>query len=213
LATACLGLLAIVVFPALAGTKSDNERVVCFNNLRLIGRGIAAWGGDHQQRVPWRVPLLQEGGTMANPKPGNAWFEFCVMSNTLVTPKILACPSDVGVKVATNFSQYISAGFRQNSTSYAINLDLFPENYDAWVTSDRNVRTDGSGACSSGINPVDSILPFPSSNLAWTNAIHGANAGHLLIQDGSVRFTDTAELRKTMQRFDENGNIHLLKAR
>jgi len=35
-----VALLALIVAPALATNKSDSERLVCFNNLRLIGRGV-----------------------------------------------------------------------------------------------------------------------------------------------------------------------------
>src|SRR5688572_9748527 len=104
---AALGLLALLVAPTVASNKTDSERLVCFNNLRLIGRAVQMWAGDHNQQPPWRT-LVADGGLLPNPgdpiRPGNAWFDFAFLSNQLVTPRILACPSDTGVKRAVEFS-------------------------------------------------------------------------------------------------------------
>ena len=46
---ACLGVLSLLVAPTLASNKTDSERLICFNNLRLIGRGVQMFAGDHNQ--------------------------------------------------------------------------------------------------------------------------------------------------------------------
>src|SRR5687768_17767946 len=76
------GLLALVIMPALASSKTDSERVVCFNNLRVIGRGVNEFSVTHDGRVPWRTPVFS-GGTMQFPKVGNAYEEFAFLSNAL----------------------------------------------------------------------------------------------------------------------------------
>ena len=95
---AALLLVALVVAPAAVSSKSDSERLVCFNNLRLMGRGVQIWAGEHNRSFSWRT-LTSEGGTMpdSGTKPGASWFEYVYLSNELVTPKILCCPSDAGV--------------------------------------------------------------------------------------------------------------------
>lgn len=210
-----LSLLTTMIVRAVGAREPATERAVCANNLRLMGIGLASWTGDFQQRVPWRVPLSQ-GGTLPDQgtKPGNAWYEYWFLSNSLVTPKILACPADVGVKPATNFVQYATPGYRAVATSYHLNMEVFPEHPDAWVSGDRNMRNDGFGSsCSARSTGFYSFIAGPSTQAAWTNAVHGTNAGHLLLNDGSVQFTDSATLRNIVGRFDENGASHFLPAR
>ena len=125
---AALALLALIVAPAFATNRADSERAACFNNLRQIGRAVQMWGSDYQNDPPWRT-LVSKGGTQ--PESGLtakiAWFEFAVMSNEVVTPRILACPADVEARVASEFSSetargYMATGFRGLATSYFINM-------------------------------------------------------------------------------------------
>jgi hypothetical protein len=157
--SAALLLIALVVAPAAVSTKSDSERLICFNNLRLIGRGAQAWAGDHNQRFPFWTPTT-EGGLLVpvagslngGPRPGNAWVEYAFMSNELTTPKILACPSDAGVNRAENWSQFASAAFRGSALSYPLHLHASPDAADSWLSADRNLRASASaGGCSTGI--------------------------------------------------------------
>jgi hypothetical protein len=213
-ALAALSLLTAIAWPALASSKADNERVVCFNNLRMIGRGVIEYASEHNGFAPWRVPVA-EGGTMMNPKPGNAWAEYSSLSNQLVTPRVFACPSDAGVLAATNFASYRVGGMRQNATSYHLNLDVFPSLPTALISTDRNIRSyDGASGCSAGVNSVGSFNRSANTVAAWTNAVHGTNSGHVLRMDGAVLFTDTPGLKEALRTGDGNeGVIHILNAR
>jgi hypothetical protein len=219
-------LLAVVVAPALAATatKSDSGRVTCFNNLRLVGRAVQIWTSDHNRQFPWRTHYA-DGGTSqgAQPRAGNAWFEFAVFSNELVTPKILACPSDTGVKQARIFDFHSDGGFmnvfyRAAALSYSLNVDGSLEVPRSWLTGDRNFRPDypGGGNCSTRVvsNQGIDAIPPELSLLAWTNAVHGAS-GHLLTTDGSVEYTFSPRLKEIILQpgIDDGGQIHFLRAR
>jgi hypothetical protein len=213
-------LLALIATSAAINTKADSKRLICFNNLRLVGRGLMIWAGNHNQQFSWRTSV-NDGGSYSgfgSPKPGNAWFEYLWQSNELVTPKILACPSDSAAKRASDWSQYISFSFRAFATSYGLDVDASIDAPRSWLSADRNMRADFSGGgCSTGINAVDSIVVYPYAyNLAWTNAMHGF-FGHVLTTDGRVEFTSTARLREvvTGPGIDDGGSgvIHFLKAR
>jgi len=216
---AAIALLALAVVPALAANKSDSERMVCFNHLRLVGRGVQVWAGDHNQQFSWRT-LNSDGGTMPDTgtKSGNAWFEYVYLSNELVSPKILACPSDIGVMRAKSWPDFISPPFRNNAVSYPLHIDGSIDVPGTWLSADRNfagnpigggcsARTTGSFAITTG------ILPSQSS-VAWTNAVHG-NYGHVLTTDGTVEFTSTSRLKELLVRrdIDDNGQTHFLKGR
>src|SRR4051812_28428563 len=48
-----LAILTLLALPALANTRSRADRLVCFNNLRLLGRAEHLWANDHRDRMPW----------------------------------------------------------------------------------------------------------------------------------------------------------------
>ena len=214
-----MALLGLIVLPLFAANRADSDRAGCFNNLRLVGRAVETWGMDRDGLPPW-ITFVSRGGTRpdGNFKAGNAWFEFTALSNELITPRILACPADAGVKVAAEFSVagplgYMNVSMRAQATSYFINMDNLGQVPLMAVTGDRNMRSEGIGSCSQGVNNVDLIF-LPSGNpVLWTNAVHGLQ-GHLLRTDGSVALMTSAAILADYPRLiDDNGNVHLLRAR
>jgi hypothetical protein len=191
--------------------------MVCFNNLRLMGRGVLVWATDHNQQFSWRSwSSFEAGGGIPNPRPGNAWIEYSILSNELVTPTILACPSDVGVRRARVFdSDFTSQSYRNNSVSYPLHLDGSMDAPRSWLSGDRNLSSSFSGGnCSAGVINADGLwLDDPS--LRWTNAVHGTGLGHVLTTDGAVEFTSSERLREIilLKGTDDNGRTHFLRAR
>lgn len=217
---AALALLGVLALPLLAATRADSDRASCFNNLRLLGRAITMWGDDRDGLPPW-ITLASRGGTRPDGgalKAGNAWFEFTTFSNELVTPRLLACPADTGVKVASEFSNhgtrgYMGTGQRALATSYFINMDNLGTKPLMAVAGDRNLRSLGTTSCGQGVNNADFIQLNVPSPVFWTNAVHGWE-GHALRTDGSVVFADSRMLLENFpQRLDDNGSFHFLRAR
>jgi len=155
-----------------------------------------------------------EGG-----KAGNAWYELFQVSDELVSPRVLACPSDTATRVARDFSRDPGGGFlhfnyRANALSYFVALDTDPNLPLFWLSGDRNLTVNGTSAgCSSGVNNAAQITAFFSNpeaaTVAWTNSIHRGQ-GNLLFADGSVLGVSTLGLRKSTVYGDDNGSIHLL---
>jgi hypothetical protein len=210
-----LALLGIAVLPAFASTKSRSQSAQCLNNLRLMGRAVQIWGGDHYDEPPWRT-LISEGGTRPDPnfgpKPGAAWPEYSFLSNELATPRILVCPADNGVrKIARDFSEYVHTGYRANATAYSLNLHAGSEMPGAMVFGDHNHRFDYYGpiGCSMRVFEAGSIDPLFGPS-AWTNNIHGS-FGNIVTMDGSALETKTSEFRAALRTWTENGSVHLLK--
>ena len=215
--SAALLLLALVVAPAAISQRSDASRQVCFNNLRLIGRGVMTWAADHTQQLPWRTPV-GDGGTLYEfVKPGNTWFEYASLSNELVAPRILACPADVGVNSAGgSWIDFTRPQYRQNAVSYPLSMDGSMDAPRSWMSGDRNLaQTYPGGVCSARVNNTLAIdVPSAPFTLTWTNAVHGLS-GHVLTTDGSVEFTSNARLRQIILApgLNDNGQIHFLRAR
>ena len=219
-ALAALVLLGLIALPLFAANRADSDRAGCFNNLRLVGRAVAMWGSERDDVPPW-ITFVSRGGTRPDNggfKPGNAWLEFTVLSNELVTPRILACPADEGVKVAAEFSTaaplgYLNSSMRAQATSYFINMDNLGQVPLMAVTGDRNLRTQGVTSCSQGVNNADSISLSFGNHVLWTNAVHGLN-GNILRADGRVEFVGLAGLKTALHwGQDDNSNHHLLRAR
>jgi hypothetical protein len=209
-----LALISMIVAPTLASNSSTSDRAVCWNNLRLVGRGVQTWLGDHDGVQPWRARIVDGGTYPGGLRAANAYYEYSWMSNELVTPKILACPADGGVKTALTWDQF-RFGYQSSAQSYTLALDSQSASKNQWLASDRNLRFDtGFGNCSAGFVGVNGVYIW-STTLQWTNgAVHGS-AGHVLLYDGAVEFTSTARLREIVlaPENDDAGNTHILRAR
>ena len=193
-----IAILAALLLPALARAKEQARRIKCISNLKqlvLAGRTFAL---DHEGGFPWHTDV-SEGGTYDSPMAASAWGNFSALSNELVTPRLLACPSDsVTVKrIAMDWAELRRPLFRSNSVSYWTGLDAFDQLPTVMFAGDGNIAggridTCGSVAGPPGVNAQE----YRADNLAvrWTNAIHGPT-GDIALTDGSVQRASTRELQ------------------
>lgn len=223
----CVAILLALALPALAASQSRSHSAQCLNNLRQMGRAVQMWASDHTRQFPWRTTtseggefIVMSGSVNGGPRVANAWVEYAFISNQLVTPHILACPADSGVKVASEFSNdgtrgYMSTALRANATSYFINVHTLSEVPSRALFGDRNLSfEDNTTSCSLGFQNVSHFFSMPSfgSGGRWTNAVHGLE-GNLARVDGSVRTTTSEQVPSAFFVGDSNGSEHLLKAR
>src|SRR6266567_7463832 len=82
---AIIAILASMLLPALSKAKGRAYRIMCVSNLKQVGLGLRMWSDDNEDHYPWYVPV-SEGGTKTLT---DAWQSFAVLSNELVTPKVL----------------------------------------------------------------------------------------------------------------------------
>ena len=149
------------------------------------------------------------------------------MSNELISPKILACPSDKQARPADDFTFSPSGGllngaYQNNAVSLFVGLDAgasknngeilpFELSQEHIVFGDRNLRAPGGlgGGCSSGVNPVGAIgRPFATSWANKPNYGHGDN-GNAALLDGSVQKTTRRDINLLLEKGDDNGSIHM----
>ncbi|MGC9941818.1 MAG: prepilin-type N-terminal cleavage/methylation domain-containing protein [Verrucomicrobiota bacterium] len=223
---AIIAILAAMLLPALAAAKRKAQRISCVNNQKEASLAFRIWEGDNGDKYPQAVSTasggasetVEHGSTPSTFNSYGAANVFCVMSNELSTPKILACPSDIRTLVnqpATNFYQIaIPNG---NSTpaansssvqfiSYFVSGDAVEANPQMLLLGDYTIG-EGSGANST--TPANTNFAgqvYWAGNLGAT--VNGdwcwtANSGHLkagnaAITDGSVQQLTVSGLQQQL---------------
>jgi len=198
---AIIAILAALLLPTLARAKEQARRIECVNNLRQIVVAFRVFSLDRDGYFPWHASQ-SDGGTYGTPA-GECWRNYLAISNELVTPKILRCPSDLATR-ATASSWFTTAdGFanvaqRGRALSYFVGLDGYELVPVTLMAGDRNIGGATTDQCESacpapGVAAQD--MNKTINNVAWTNSIHGLQ-GDLALSDGSVLKARTFDLRQ-----------------
>ena len=128
--------------------------------------------------------------------------------------------SSMSVKVSESWVDYNLN--RQNSVSYAINVDggylngamAFDASQGHVMFGDRNLRFDpGAGSCSAGFISAQTIAIRGATSVQWTNAVHGFGKGNLGFFDGHAEMSNHSDMTNALARSDDRGDLHWLKAR
>jgi prepilin-type N-terminal cleavage/methylation domain-containing protein len=168
---AVLAVLALMLLPTKGGSKHRAQRIACISNLKLIGLEFRIYANDNEERFPthgWRehAALIDR-----DPHPRQV---FTSLSNELVTPLVLACPSDPR-KPARDWSTLANVNI-----SYFVGLDAAPELPMMLLAGDRNLTTNGT--------PVGpGLFPLTTNTmLGWSTELHRLS-GNVVMGDGSVQ--------------------------
>ena len=183
---AVLFVLAALLLPAISDHPRGAPKAHCLNNLKQIAVANLVWAGNHNDKFPMQVSVTN-GGTKELAADGrNAWLNFLVLSNELVTPRILWCPADKERVIATNFS-----GLYAKNISYFIGLDAVMHR-PRWILS-------GDDSFAIGGVPVKSGLLAFSTNapINWTAARHN-NWGNIVRADGSAESTSSSTFKQML---------------
>ncbi len=214
---AVIAILAGILLPSLARAKAKGHRARCVSNLRQVGLAMLQWANEHGDKFPPQVEVI-DGGTRTIPR---AWESYQVLSNELVTPRILICPSDKVKKPAANFlreSRSFQYPTQQDAAlSYFVGTHAYYQQGQTVLAGDRNI-TNNLGVLErcGPANLTDGAMSLDlekSDRIQWTQPLH-RNAGNILISDGSVLIMSQAKLPNQLVHDtgggDPNGRNHVL---
>ena len=200
LVVALIAVLAALLLPALARAKEQARRIHCISNLKQVTLALKNFAQDHDGNFPWHT-LPSDGGTYG-PSAVAAWRNLSAASNDLVTPRVLACPSDAATvkKMATTWEEFGTVGYQSNALSFFVGLDSFEQLPMVILTGDGNISGGVSDSCGSVSEPPGiRAREYRSGNpsVRWTNALHGIT-GNLALTDGSVHRANREQLQETV---------------
>jgi prepilin-type N-terminal cleavage/methylation domain-containing protein len=182
-----IAILAALLLPALAQGRAHAKRVQCIHQLQQLGAGFHLFAHDHNNQFPMAVPMASGGslefaqnGYLVNGMFYFAFRHFQTLSNEVVTPRILVCPSDTR-SPAPSF-----AALHNDNVSYFVGVKALYGQADAILAGDRNLTNDWL--------KTSAILTLgPNSTLRWTEELHRFK-GDLLLADGHVEQRNSVSL-------------------
>ncbi len=193
---AIISILASMLLPSLGKAKEKGKRINCVSNLRQIGLALTMWSDDNDGKYPWKL-RPKDGGSQTCQ---NCWEHYEVVSNELATPKILRCPSDTDKAIAYQWTRVNGIGLGgegDNAISFAIGTEAKPTSALMHLATDRNLDGTGDNYYCEGAQIGNVTRLY--TNATWTGAIH-ANAGNMLLCDGSVHQYNQNNLKKQLNQ-------------
>jgi prepilin-type N-terminal cleavage/methylation domain-containing protein/prepilin-type processing-associated H-X9-DG protein len=199
---AIIGILAAILLPALSGGQRRAQRIFCENSLQEIGVAFHVFSNDHTGKFPMDVST-NDGGTMEFITDGfragqifyTAFRTFQVLSNELVRPQILVCPSDLREAVS-NFP-----ALQNQHLSYFIGANGTFDKPTSVLAGDRNLTT----------NSVETptILEIgPGSRLSWTWEMHQFQ-GNVVFADGHADEWNQSGLKNAGNQLSSDESLFL----
>ena len=182
---ALIAILASLLLPALNQAKARARRVGCLNHLRQIGVAFQSFAHDHNGQFPMAIPGSSGGSaefTSMSYKTAGAFYfsfhHFQVLSNELVSPRLLVCPADARV-AATNF-----ASLQNQNLSYLVGLRADYSRPQSILAGDRNLTNDFAG-------PTALVRLQANRGWRWTSELHQFK-GNLLFADTHIEERNSA---------------------
>ena len=197
---AIIAILLAMFLPTPRHGEIRAKRLACVNNLRQVGVAFHSWAKSHNEQLPMQVST-SDGGTKEFINESNVFIHYRIMSNELVTPKILFCPAEADSTrwVADAFSKLVSDKNKwqvsftgRTKVSYFVGVDSVITNGEMFLSGDHNITNSDS--------LKNHMMELTTNSLpSWTDEIH-FKQGNIVLTDGSVQQFSTATLRYALEQ-------------
>jgi prepilin-type N-terminal cleavage/methylation domain-containing protein len=208
---AIIGILAALLLPALNQAKSRAKRIECVGNLRETGLAFHLFANDHSGKFTTQVST-NDGGSQEFVTAGYqiiggefyfSFQHFRPLAGALVTPKPLACPSDLERWPATNFNQ-----FDNRNLSYVIGLKASLDIPESILSADRNLEACYLHSPNKTIKNLPDIYHLgPHPYFEWSSPYWGMDLherkGNILFSDGRVEESYDATYLKQINIYED----------
>ncbi|MEO8428080.1 MAG: type II secretion system protein [Verrucomicrobiota bacterium] len=182
-----IALLFTLLVPALVKSKAKSNRIQCTSYLKQIGVSFRLFSTDNQDKYPMSYFTNSNAWPLNSAGTNFVAHYFQSMSNELVSPIILVCPSDKR-KRAASFSN-----LTDENISYFLGLDADESIPEGLLVGDRNVTMDGK--------PVQpGIVRFNTTDQIGFSAIMHNRVGNVALGDGSVQNLTAQRFQQQIQR-------------
>ena len=189
---AIIAILAGMLLPALAKSKTKALTISCVNNQKQISLAIRMWGDDNN-----------DGKYTWNAGPGNLplipWRDhWAALQKQVVNPKVLMCPADKDRTPITNWAQLTPAFELRKSISYYFCADGQPDRPQMFLIGDNYLSFNGTIAY--GASPPESVKITKGnvSKYDWLAGKRHDKKGVMTLCDGSVSTYTGSKLRSQL---------------
>jgi type II secretory pathway pseudopilin PulG len=179
---ACLFILVGLLLPRLGKSGVKAPVTACISNLKQVALGQFIWANDH---LSTNLPASDAGIDRLLSSSDIASY-YKTLSNELLSPKILTCPSD-SRKPVNDFRSLTT-----NHLSYFLNMD-------AMAGIDASTPVNGDRHITFTPAPNGQIVTLTTNlSMQWTKKLGHGVMGNISFIDGSVQKTINRDLAATL---------------
>ncbi|MBI3878529.1 MAG: hypothetical protein HY301_00490 [Verrucomicrobia bacterium] len=172
------------------------RQIKCLSDLKQIGLVHQQWAMNHDDLLPMNVST-NRGGTRELVEAGELFRHFLVLSNELLSPKVLKCATDTN-----GFTAQFSDLKNNGQLSYFLAFPPMATNDSALLAGDRNIRA---------AKPQPGrIQSLGTNGSTWDAKTMHRGVGNFLFRDGSVRNVLQNEVDAVLSRTGEPTNRIIL---